>query len=98
MRYPGKLRGMKEEFLRADHALTVKSVINWLAAALGIGSFLGLVNLVVGVLSAAWLGVQLYGYLVHELPMKRMRKKILQRELDRVRTQPADLGRAEADE
>lgn len=89
---------MKEEFLRADHALTVKSVINWLAAALGIGSFLGLVNLVVGVLSAAWLGVQLYGYLVHELPMKRMRKKILQRELDRVRTQPADLGWVEADE
>ena len=35
---------MKEEFLRADHALTVKSVINWLAAALGIGSFLGLVS------------------------------------------------------
>ena len=72
--------------------------INYIAATLGIGSFLGLVNLVVGVLSAAWLGVQLYGYLVHELPMKRMRKKILQRELDRVRTQPADLGRAEADE
>lgn len=95
---PGVAGSMKEELLRADHALTVKSVINWLAAALGIGSFLGLVNLVVGVLSAAWLGVQLYGYLVHELPMKRMRKKILQRELDRVRTQSADLGRAESDE
>lgn len=89
---------MKDELLRADHALTAKSVINWLAATLGIGSFLGLVNLVVGVLSAAWLGVQLYGYLVHELPMKRMRKQILKRELDRVRTQPADLGLVEADE
>ena len=89
---------MKEELLRADHALTVKSVINWLAAALGIGSFLGLVNLIVGVLSATWLAVQLYGYVAHELPMKRMRKKILQRELDRTRTQPSALGAVEADE
>lgn len=89
---------MKEELLRADHALTVKAVVNWLAAALGIGSFLGLVNLIVGVLSGAWLAVQLYGYIAHELPMKRIRKKILQRELDRVRSQPADLGSVEADE
>ena len=89
---------MKSELLRADHAPAVKAVVNWLAAALGIGSFLGLVNLIVGVLSATWLGVQLYGYLVHELPMKRMRRKLLQREMDRTRTQPADLGSVEADE
>ena len=89
---------MKEELLRADHAQAAKAVINWLAAALGIGSFLGLVNLIVGVLSATWLAVQLYGYLAHELPMKRMRKQMLKRELDRSRTQPADLGSVEADE
>ena len=89
---------MKDELLRADHAQAAKAVINWLAAALGIGSFLGLVNLVVGVLSATWLAVQLYGYLAHELPMKRMRKQMLKRELDRSRTQPADLGSVEADE
>ena len=89
---------MKSELLRADHALTVKAVVNWLAAALGIGSFLGLVNLIVGVLSATWLAVQLYGYVAHELPMKRIRKKILQRELDRTRTQPAGFGSVEADE
>ena len=89
---------MKEELLRADHAPIAKAVINWLAAALGIGSFLGLVNLIVGVLSATWLAVQLYGYLAHELPMKRMRKQMLKRELDRSRTQPADLGSVEADE
>ena len=89
---------MKDELLRADHAPIAKAVINWLAAALGIGSFLGLVNLVVGVLSATWLAVQLYGYLAHELPMKRMRKQMLKRELDRSRTQPADLGSVEADE
>ena len=89
---------MKDELLRADHAPIAKAVINWLAAALGIGSFLGLVNLIVGVLSVTWLAVQLYGYLAHELPMKRMRKQMLKRELDRSRTQPADLGSVEADE
>ena len=89
---------MKDELLRADHAPIAKAVINWLAAALGIGSFLGLVNLIVGGLSATWLAVQLYGYLAHELPMKRMRKQMLKRELDRSRTQPADLGSVEADE
>ena len=89
---------MKDELLRADHAPIAKAVINWLAAALGIGSFLGLVNLIVGVLSATWLAVQLYGYLAHELPMKRMRRKLLQREMDRSRTQPADLGELGIDE
>ena len=89
---------MKDELLRADHAPIAKAVINWLAAALGIGSFLGLVNLIVGVLSATWLAVQPYGYLAHELPMKRMRKQMLKRELDRSRTQPADLGSVEAGE
>ena len=88
---------MKEELLRADHALTVKAVVNWLAAALGIGSFLGLVNLIVGVLSATWLGVQLYGYLVHDLPMKRMRKQLLKHHLDQRHTS-GELGRVEVDE
>ena len=89
---------MKDHLLRADHAPVLKLAINWLAAALGIGSFLGFVNLIVGVLSATWLAVQLYGYMAHELPMKRMRKQILKRELDRGRTQPAELGSMEADE
>ena len=89
---------MKDHLLRAESVPVVKAFVSWLAAALGIGSFLGLVNLAVGILSAAWLTVQLYGYLSHELPMKRMRKQILKRELDRGRTQPAELGRMEADE
>lgn len=89
---------MKNELIQAADATTAKTVVNWLAAFLGIGTFLGMVNLAVGVLSAAWLSVQIYGYLVHELPMKRMRKQMLKRELDRTRTQPGDLGRAEADE
>lgn len=72
--------------------------VNYVAAALGIGTFVGLVNVVVGVLSAAWLTVQLYGYIKHELPMKRMRKEKLRRELEQMRTSPAPLERVEADE
>lgn len=89
---------MKDALLHPDHAMTAKSVINWLAAILGLGTFLGLVNLAVGVLSAAWLTVQIYGYLAHELPMKRMRKQMLRRELERGVTQPAELGTQGADE
>lgn len=89
---------MQNDLLHTDHTVTVKSVVNWFAAFLGIGTFLGFVNLAVGLLSAAWLGVQLYGYIAHELPMKRMRKQMLKRELDRGRTAPAPLGRTEADE
>lgn len=89
---------MKDDLLTPEHAMTAKSVVNWLAAFLGIGTFLGLINLMVGLLSAAWLVVQLYGYVVHELPMKRMRKQILRREFERGGTMPAPLERQEADE
>ena len=90
---------MKNDFaFQADQALTLKTAISWLAAFLGIGTFLGVINLAVGLLSAAWLTVQLYGYIRHELPMKRMRKQMLKREFDNARTQPAELGRMEADE
>ncbi|GDY37209.1 hypothetical protein [Acidovorax sp. NB1] len=83
---------MKDQILHPDSAVTAKNIVNWLAAFLGLGTFLGVVNLAVGVLSAAWLGVQIYGYLAHELPMKRMRKQMLKRDLERGATQPAELG------
>lgn len=83
---------MKNEFvLQADQAFTLKTVISWLAAFLGIGTFLGFVNLAVGLLSATWLLVQLYGYIRHELPMKRMRKQLLRRQLDADATCPVPL-------
>lgn len=89
---------MKNELINTADTNTLKALINWAAAFLGIGTFLGVVNLAVGVLSAAWLAVQIYGYLVHELPMKRMRKQLLKRQLERNQTQPADLGEMGADE
>lgn len=55
----------------------VKTVANWLAAALGIGTFAGMVNVLVGVLSGAWIAMQLYGYLRYDLPVKRARFRAL---------------------
>lgn len=72
---------MRDEILPVDHIPVIKSITNYVAAALGIGTFLGLVNLLVGLLSASWLAIQIYGYLSHELPMKRLRKKLLIKEL-----------------
>ena len=89
---------MKNDLLHQTDTNTLKALVNWVAAFLGIGTFLGVVNLAVGVLSAAWLSVQIYGYLVHELPMKRMRKQLLNRQLERNQTQPADLAELGADE
>lgn len=88
---------MKNEFINTADTNTLKALINWAAAFLGIGTFLGVVNLAVGVLSAAWLAVQIYGYLVHELPMKRMRKQLLKHHLDQRHTS-GELGRVEVDE
>jgi len=56
----------------ADPGPVIKAV-NMVAAALGVSSFLGLVNLVVGVLSVGWLCLQAYGYIKYELPTKRAR-------------------------
>lgn len=89
---------MKNELIQNTDATTAKNVVNWLAAFLGIGTFLGVVNLAVGVLSAIWIAVQIYGHMIHEMPMKKMRKQLLKRQLERNQTQPAELGRAEADE
>lgn len=90
---------MKSEIVvQADHAYMLKSVISWLAAVLGVGTFLGWVNLAVGLLSAAWLAIQLYGYITHELPMKRMRKQILRSQLEAIPARQPELGTMGADE
>ena len=70
--------------------------INYIAATLGIGSFLGLVNLAVGVLSALWLSVQLYGYIRYELPIKHFRHERARRAMER--QQGTDWDKLESDE
>jgi hypothetical protein len=71
-------------------SLIIKGV-NWLAAVLGVGTFLHLVNLLVGALSGIWLAVQLYGYIRYELPMKREKLRRLKAGLIVNSTQPGDL-------
>ena len=56
--------------------------LNYVAAALGVGTFLQLVNVAVGLLSGAWLAAQLYGYVRYELPHKRARLKAALKELE----------------
>jgi hypothetical protein len=53
------------------HTPMYKTLINWLAATLGLVSVTDLIPIFVGVLSAAWIVIQLYGYLRYELPFKR---------------------------
>jgi hypothetical protein len=55
---------------QAENPSMVIKVVNWIAALLGIGTFLQLVNLTVGVLSAMWLAVQIYGWFKYERPRK----------------------------
>ncbi len=45
--------------------------VSWASAALGIGTAIGYVNLAVGVLSAIWLSLQVWNYLVFTLPRNR---------------------------
>ena len=75
----------------ATQSALVKA-INYIAATLGIGSFLGLVNLAVGVLSAIWLTVQLYGYVRYELPIKHYRREQARRAAERMAADNTDCG------
>lgn len=68
----------------------VKPVINWIAAALGIGTFAGLVNVLVGLLSAGWLAYQLWVAITLELPIKRARLAALRQG----RSDPANTDQA----
>lgn len=75
---------------QAENPSLIVKVINYVAAILGIGTFLQLVNVVVGLLSAGWLLIQLYGYVRYELPRKRAELRKALRELGEA-TGPGDL-------
>ena len=66
-----------------DHHNTIfesfKTVMSWLAALLGIGTFAGLVNIGVGLLSGCWLAYQLYTGIRYDLPIKRAKLAAAQR-------------------
>lgn len=77
-----------------------KSLISWLAAALGIGSAADLVPLILGVLSVAWIMIQAYGYLTIDRPNKLLDRenKKLDQEIKRAKLQALLRGIADADE
>ncbi len=62
-----------------DHAIAVKMwaarALSYVSAALGIGTFMGLVNTLIGVMSACWLALQIYGYVRYEIPLKRFKRE-----------------------
>lgn len=61
----------------------VKDLISYMAALLGIGTFAGLVNVGVGVLSGCWLAYQLYTGIRYDLPIKRAKlAAALHKEID----------------
>lgn len=89
-----------QEFVQhsAEAPTPAMKAVNYVAAILAGGSFLGFVNLAVGVLSALWLTAQLYGFIKYEIPRRReqreitaMEKEIRRRELERMKTKPGDL-------
>ena len=78
-----------------EQALTLKAmlakVISYIAAGLGLGTFMGIVNTAIGVLSFIWLVAQLYGYVRYELPLKRYKRALARRQFERDETCPAPL-------
>ena len=55
--------------------------ISWVSAALGVGTFLGYVNIVVGVLSAVWLGISVWNYFTHTRPKNKLEMQLLRQKI-----------------
>jgi hypothetical protein len=53
----------------------IKALVSYIAAALGIGTFAGVVNIAVGLLSVAWLLYQFWMSVKYDLPVKRAKAK-----------------------
>jgi hypothetical protein len=48
--------------------------VSWVSAFLGLGTAIGVVNLLVGVLSACWLTAQLWNFATYTLPKNKREK------------------------
>lgn len=59
--------------------LHVKPAVNWLAAGLGLGSAIGAVNLLVGVLSSFWLAIQCYNWFFYTRPRNQLELEALRK-------------------
>ena len=68
--------------------------LSWLSAFLGLGTFMGLVNALIGVLSACWLLVSLWNYFSHTRKKNRIEMQILEHRLEEA-NQPRPPPKAE---
>jgi len=75
-----------------EHLISqIKAVLSLIAALLGIGTVAGVVNLIVGMLSACWLAYQLWVAINYDLPIKRAKLAVAKAGRRIPETQPGDL-------
>lgn len=73
---------MNNDNLHSILSSKAAAFLSWLSAFMGIGTFMGLVNTVIGVLSACYLAVQLWNYFSHTRKKNRIEMQLLQHRLD----------------
>lgn len=66
----------------------LKPIVNWLAAGLGLGSAIGAVNLLVGVLSSFWLAIQCYNWFFYTRPRNMLELEALRKSVALKQQQP----------
>ena len=62
---------MNNETIHLWLSTKTAGIVSWVSALLGLGTAIGVVNLVVGVLSACWLAAQLWNFFTYTLPRNR---------------------------
>lgn len=55
--------------------------ISWISAALGVGTFLGYVNIAVGCLSATWLAVSIWNWFFHTRKKNKLEIQLLEQKI-----------------
>jgi hypothetical protein len=65
---------MNNESLHQILSTKTAALVSWVSALLGLGTAVGVVNLLVGVLSACWLTAQLWNFATYTLPKNKREK------------------------
>jgi len=68
--------------LHAFLSSKMANFMSWASAALGIGTFLGLVNTLVGIGSFCFLSLSIWNYFTHTRPKNKLEMRLLQQKLD----------------
>jgi hypothetical protein len=65
---------MNNESLHQILSTKTAALVSWVSALLGLGTAVGVVNLLVGVLSACWLTAQLINHFMYVVPKHKREK------------------------